>query len=562
MTGKLDQHMLSRYYLSLFLFVIIVSKTYSQTYENGAVSSAHRLATEAGVDILRRGGNAIDASVGVGFVLAVVYPQAGNIGGGGFMVMHLKDGRNTSIDYREKAPLLAGRNMFLDVNGNIIEGLSTIGSLAAGVPGSVAGMLYALEKYGTMDRSSILKYAIDIADTGFVVEERLAGTINSYRKDFDKFGGSKAVFGQGLTAGEIFVQKELAETLRKIADEGRDGFYKGRTAQLIVEEMKISNGIISHEDLESYEPKERNVMKGTYKGYEIISMGPPSSGGISLIYLLNILENFDLRTMGYASSGTVQLMTEAMRRVYADRSEFMGDVDFVNVPWDILTSKVYAERRMQDFTPGTASSSSEISPGDAYYRESDQTTHYSVADRSGNLVSTTTTLNDVFGNKVVVTGAGFLLNNEMDDFSSKPGTPNIYGLVGNEANAIEPGKRMLSSMTPTIIFKDNKPFLILGSPGGGRIITTVLQAFLNLAEHGMTLQEAIDLPRIHHQWLPDEIQFEKDFGSDLTRSGLKKMGYTTKDISDFGRVDAIMFDENGTMTAHTDKRGYGFSSGF
>lgn len=562
MTGKLNQYVLSRYYLGLFLFVILVTQSYSQTYENGAVSSAHRLATEAGVDILKRGGNAIDASVGVGFVLAVVYPQAGNIGGGGFMVMHLKDGNNTSIDYREKAPLLAGRNMFLDVNGNIIEGLSTIGSLAAGVPGSVAGMLYALEKYGTMDRSSILKYAIDIADTGFVVEERLAGTINSYRKDFDKFGGSKAVFGQGLNAGEIFVQKELAETLRKIADEGRDGFYKGRTAQLIVEEMKISNGIISHEDLESYEPKERNVMKGTYKGYEIISMGPPSSGGISLIYLLNILENFDLRTMGYASVESVQLMTEAMRRVYADRSEFMGDVDFVNVPWDILTSKVYAERRMQDFTPGTASSSSVISPGDAYYRESDQTTHYSVADRSGNLVSTTTTLNDVFGNKVVVTGAGFLLNNEMDDFSSKPGTPNIYGLVGNEANAIEPGKRMLSSMTPTIIFKDNKPFLILGSPGGGRIITTVLQAFLNIAEHGMTLQEAIDIPRIHHQWLPDEIQFEKDFGSDLTRSGLKKMGYTIKDISDFGRVDAIMFDENGTMTAHTDKRGYGFSSGF
>lgn len=562
MIGKLDQYILNRYYLSLLFFVTLVSQAYSQTYENGAVSSAHRLATEAGVDILRRGGNAIDASVGVGFVLAVVYPQAGNIGGGGFMVMHLKDGRNTSIDYREKAPLLAGRNMFLDVNGNIIDGLSTIGSLAAGVPGSVAGMLYALEKYGTMDRASVLKYAIDIADTGFVAEERLAGAINSYRKDFEKFGGSKAVFGQGLTAGEIFVQKDLAETLRKIADEGRDGFYKGRTAQLIVEEMKISNGIISHEDLESYEPKERNVMKGTYKGYEIISMGPPSSGGISLIYMLNILENFDLRTMGYASVESVQLMTEAMRRVYADRSEFMGDVDFVNVPWDILTSKVYAERRMQDFTPGTASSSAVISPGDAYYRESDQTTHYSVADKSGNLVSTTTTLNDVFGNKVVVTGAGFLLNNEMDDFSSKPGTPNIYGLVGNEANAIEPGKRMLSSMTPTIIFKNNKPYLILGSPGGGRIITTVLQTFLNIAEHGKTLQEAIDLPRFHHQWLPDEIQFEKDLGSDLTRSDLKKMGYTIKDISDFGRVDAIMFDENGTMTAHTDKRGYGFSSGF
>ncbi len=562
MIGKLKEYILKRFYLNVFLLIISFGQSYSQTYENGAVSSSHRLATEAGVDILKRGGNAIDASVGVGFVLAVVYPQAGNIGGGGFMVMHLKDGNNTSIDYREKAPLLAGRNMFLDANGNIIDGLSTLGSLAAGVPGSVAGMLYALEKYGTMDRASILKYAIDIADTGFVLEERLAAAINSYRKDFDKFFGSKAIFGQGLNAGELFIQKELAETLRRIAIEGRDGFYKGKTAQLIVDEMKISNGIISYEDLETYEPKERSVMKGSYKGYEIISMGPPSSGGISLIYLLNILENFDLSSMGYASVESVQLMTEAMRRVYADRSEFMGDVDFVNVPWDILTSKVYAERRMQDFTPGMASSSAVISPGDAYYRESDQTTHYSVADRSGNLVSTTTTLNDVFGNKVIVTGAGFLLNNEMDDFSSKPGTANMYGLVGNEANAIEPGKRMLSSMTPTIIFKNNKPFLIVGSPGGGRIITTVLQTFLNITEHGKTLQEAIDLPRFHHQWLPDEIQFEKDFGSDLTRSDLKKMGYTIKDISDFGRVDAIMLDENGNMTAHTDMRGYGFSSGF
>lgn len=562
MIGKLKQYILSRSFLSVFIFLVLFNPAFSQTYENGAVSSSHRLATEAGVDILKRGGNAIDASVGVGFVLAVVYPQAGNIGGGGFMVMHLKDGTNTSIDYREKAPLLAGRNMFLDVNGNIVDGLSTIGSLAAGVPGSVAGMLYALEKYGTMDRASILKYAIDIADTGFVIEERLAEAVKSYKRDFDKFVGSKAIFGQGLIAGELFIQKELAETLRRIADEGRDGFYKGRTAQLIVDEMKISNGIISYEDLESYEPKERSVMKGSYKGFEIISMGPPSSGGISLIYLLNILENFDLRSTGYASVESVQLMTEAMRRVYADRSEFMGDIDFVNVPWDILTSKVYAERRMQDFTPGMASSSAVINPGDAYYRESDQTTHYSVADRSGNLVSTTTTLNDVFGNKVIVTGAGFLLNNEMDDFSSKPGTANMYGLVGNEANAIEPGKRMLSSMTPTIIFRDNKPFLIVGSPGGGRIITTVLQTFLNITEHGKTLQEAIDLPRFHHQWLPDEIQFEDNFGSDLTRSELKQMGYTIKDISDFGRVDAIMLDENGTMTAHTDKRGYGFSSGF
>lgn len=562
MIGKLEHFTLKITSLSFFLLFIFVSSSFSQVYESGAVSSTHRLATEAGVDIMRRGGNAIDASVGVGFVLAVVYPQAGNIGGGGFMVIHLKDGNNTSIDYREKAPLLASRNMFLDANGEIVKGLSTVGCLAAGVPGSVAGMLYALEKYGTMDRASILKYAIDIADTGFVIEDRLENAVKGYRDDFNKFEGSSVLFGRNFIAGQRFVQRDLAETLRRIADEGRDGFYKGRTAQLIVDEMKVSNGIISYEDLETYEAKERNVINGTYKGYEIISMGPPSSGGISLVYLLNILENYDLRSMGYSSKESVQLMTEAMRRVYADRSEFMGDADFVNVPWDILTSKVYAERRMQDFTPGTASTSAAVKPGDAYYRESDQTTHYSVADKAGNLVSTTTTLNDVFGNRVVVNGAGFLLNNEMDDFSSKPGTPNMYGLVGNEANAIEPGKRMLSSMTPTIIFKDKKPFLLVGSPGGGRIITTVLQTFLNLTEHGKTLQEAIDLPRFHHQWLPDEIQMEKGFVDETTKAELLMMGYSIKEISDFGKVDAIMFDDNGRMTAHSDRRGYGFSSGF
>ncbi len=561
-TGKLSMSAFRSLLYPVLLVILLAGNVFAQGYRNGAVSSAHRLATEAGIEVLKNGGNAIDASVAAGFVLAVVYPQAGNIGGGGFMVIHLKDGTNTSIDYREKAPLLASRNMYLDVNGEIIGGLSTIGSLAAGVPGSVAGMLYALDKYGTMNRASVLKYAIDIADTGFFVEDRLADAVRNYSNDFERFEGSRILFGTGLKAGERFVQKDLAETLRRISSDGRDGFYKGRTAQLIVEEMKNSNGIISQEDLSLYEPKEREVVRGTYKGYEIVSMGPPSSGGISLIYLLNILENYDLRSMGYANRETVQLMTEAMRRVYADRSEFMGDLDYVNVPVDILTSKVYAERRMQDFNPGEATKSEAVKPGDAYYRESDQTTHYSVADSYGNLVSITTTLNDVFGNKVVVQGAGFLLNNEMDDFSSKPGTPNLYGLIGNEANAIEPGKRMLSSMTPTIIFRNSKPYLITGSPGGGRIITTVLQSFLNLAEHGTSLSEAVDLPRFHHQWLPDEIQMESGYSDEQTRKELSQMGYKIKNISDFGRVDAIFFDEDGTMSAHSDKRGYGYSLGY
>lgn len=551
-----------RLFLSFFLLVCGAGSSCSQPYSKGAVSSAHKLATEAGIDVLQSGGNAVDASVAVGFVLAVVYPQAGNIGGGGFMVIHSSNALNTTIDYREKAPSLSHRNMYLDSQGNVVSGLSTLGHLAAGVPGSVAGLLYALEKYGTMSRQQVMKYAIDIADTGFFVEERLAKSISSYNNDFEKFEGSNEIFGSGIYEGYRLIQKDLAKTLMRISESGKDGFYKGLTAELIVEEMKRGNGIITLNDLEEYEAKEREAVKGTYKEYEIISMGPPSSGGISLVYLLNILENYDLKTPGYGSSSGIQLMTEAMRRVYADRSEFMGDADYVNVPWDILTSKVYAERRMQDYTPDAASRSENVRPGDAYYRESDQTTHYSVADGFGNLVSTTTTLNDMFGNRVVVKGAGFLLNNEMDDFSSKPGVPNIFGLIGNEANAIEPGKRMLSSMTPTIILKNSKPYLVIGSPGGGRIITTVMQTFLNMAEFGMPLDQAADAPRFHHQWLPDEIQMESTFGDDKMRIELSNMGYILKNVSDFGRIDAIYFDESGAMIPHSDRRGYGFSLGY
>lgn len=531
-------------------------------YKNGMVSSAQSLATEAGVDILRRGGNAIDAAVGVGFALAVVYPQAGNIGGGGFMVIHTKDGLNSSIDYREKAPLLASRDMYLDASGNVVPDLSTLGNLAAGVPGSVAGLLYALEKYGTMSRAEVMEYAIDLADTGFYVNDAFAGNLNAYQTSFSHFPSTMKIFGGKFRAGEILIQKELANTLRRIRDEGKNGFYRGETADLIVADMKNSNGIISHEDLERYEPKERDVIKGTYRGYDIISMGPPSSGGISLIYLLNILENYNLSKYGYGSAKNIQLMTEAMRRVYADRSEFMGDADFVSVPADILTSKVYAQRRMSDYDENSASKSTNVDHGDAYYRESDQTTHYSVVDKNGNLVSVTTTLNDVFGNKVVVPGAGFFLNNEMDDFVSKPGVPNIYGLVGNEANSIQPEKRMLSSMTPTIVFKENKPFLVVGSPGGGRIITTVLQTIVNIIDHKMPLPEAIDAPRFHHQWYPDEIQVEDDFANESERNILKSMGYSLKKISDFGRVDAIMFLEDGSITGHSDRRGYGSALGY
>jgi len=419
-----------------------------------------------------------------------------------------------------------------------------------------------LEKYGTKKISEVINYAIDIADTGFYLDRQFAENLNAYHEQFIRFHGTKKIFGKYFKEGELLVQKDLANTLRRIRDYGTAGFYEGVTADLIVNEMNNTGGIISHEDLISYKPVERDVVKGTYRNYEIISMGPPSSGGISLIYLLNILENYDLSGYGYGSYENIQLMTEAMRRVYADRSEFMGDADFVNVPADILTSKVYAQRRMSDYTENKATPSSGVKPGDAYYRESDQTTHYSIADGKGNLVSVTTTINDMFGNKVVVDGAGFFLNNEMDDFVSKPGVPNIYGLVGNEANAIEPGKRMLSSMTPVIVFKNNKPFLIAGSPGGGRIITTVLQLIVNLVDYKMNLSSAVDSPRFHHQWLPDEIQFEKNFQIDYIRDKLIYSGYKIKELNNFGRLDAVIFNDNGSMSAYSDSRGSGLAIGF
>jgi gamma-glutamyltranspeptidase/glutathione hydrolase len=553
-----------KYLKVIVVYLILLNNSFSkvQQYKNGMASSSDELASQVGIEIMKRGGNAIDAAVAVGFTLAVVYPQAGNIGGGGFMVIHLKDGKNTSIDYREKAPLLARRDMYLDEQGEVVPNLSTIGNLAAGVPGSVAGMLYALEKFGTMNRKEVMDFAISIADTGFYINKSFANSLNQYQKEFSNFEGTKKIFQGNFKEADRLIQKDLANTLRKIRDEGTDGFYKGDIADLIINEINKTNGIISYEDLISYQPKEREVIKGTYRGYEIISMGPPSSGGISLIYLLNILENYNLTKYGYGHHKNIQLMTEAMKRVYADRSEFMGDADFVSVPVDILTSKVYAERRMSDYSEDSASKSKLINPGDAYYRESDQTTHYCVADNAGNLVSVTTTLNDVFGNKVVVDGAGFFLNNEMDDFVSKPGVPNLYGLVGSTFNAIEPGKRMLSSMTPSLLFKNNKPFLVVGSPGGGRIITTVLQTILNIVDYDMKLNEAIDAPRFHHQWYPDEIQVERNMLEEVKENSLKNMGYSIKEISDFGRVDAIMFLENGNMIGYSDRRGYGKAVGY
>jgi len=432
--------------------------------------------------------------------------------------------------------------MYLDYNGNVIPELSTTGHLASGIPGSVAGLLYALEKYGTKSREEILSYSIELAEKGFHINKELAHSINNHRSDFKSFSGSSKIFGKKFSANDLFIQTDLANTLKEISSKGRDGFYKGVAADMIVSEMSKGNGIISLQDLENYKPVERNVIKGTYRGYDIVTMGSPSSGGTCLIYLLNIL-------------------AEAMKRVYADRSEFMGDKDFYNMPVEQLISKSYAKSRFVNFKLGSLILSNDIKPGSPN-KESPQTTHLSVADSKGNMVSLTTTLNDIFGSKVVVDGAGFLLNNEMDDFSVKPGVPNIYGLIGNEANAIQPGKRMLSSMTPTIILKDKKPFLVIGSPGGGKIITAVLQSILNIIDFDMSVEDAVDAPRLHHQWLPDLLQLENSYTNNSEIKKLKDIGYSIKIVSDFARVEAIKYNSDGTLTGHSDRRGSGKALGF
>jgi gamma-glutamyltranspeptidase/glutathione hydrolase len=511
---------------------------------------------------MKKGGNAVDAAVAVGFALAVVYPQAGNIGGGGFMIIHFPDDRNIALDYREKAPSKAFKDMFLDADGNVIEDLSTTGPLAAAIPGSVAGLIYALEKYGTMQRKEVLSYAIDLAENGFKINSKFANLLNSNQSEFKGFQSSMKIFGKNFKGGDIIYQKELAETLKEIRDKGRDGFYKGKVADKIISEINNLGGIFSYSDLDNYNVIERKVLNGSYRGYDIVSMPPPSSGGICLINMLNILENYDLAEKGFGTPEYIHLVVEAMRRAYADRSEFMGDADFVKVPVDVLISKSYAKERIKDFNPEEASKSNEIKAGNVTTKEHTETTHYSVADKSGICVAVTTTLNDNFGNKEVVEGAGFFLNNEMDDFVTKPGSPNIYGLIGGDANSIAPDKRMLSSMTPTIILKDNKPFMILGSPGGGKIITTVLQTILNVIDFEMDLVNAVESPRFHHQWYPDEITVEKYLLNNKVKNKLFEMGYSLKEISDFGRIDGIMFLGDGTITGYSDNRGYGKALGF
>ena len=495
----------------------------------GVVASRSPLASGVGVDILKRGGNAVDAAVAVGFALAVTYPSAGNIGGGGFMVIRLADGTTVANDHRETAPAKAGRDMYLDDEGEVVDGLSTTSHLAVGVPGSVAGLLDVLERHGTLPRRAVVAPAIALAKEGFALPVDIAGQFQRQRKAFAPYPASVAKFakqdGSPFEAGDLFRQPQLAATLERIAEHGRDGFYKGLTASQIVAEMQRGGGLVDYPDLEGYRSVWRTPVRGTYRGYEILSMPPPSSGGLLLVQMLNMLEAYDMASLGHGSASVAHLMIEAERRAYADRATHLGDPDFYDVPAPMLADKRYAQQRFADFAPLKATDSAAVAAGEPWPAESIETTHVSVLDAAGNAVAYTTTLNLGYGSKIVVTDAGFLLNNEMDDFSAKPNTPNAFGLLGGEANAIEPGKRMLSSMTPTIVLHDEKPFLVTGSPGGSTIITTVLQVVLNVLDHGMDLGEAVAAPRFHHQWQPNRVVYEPEAFTLPTLKELEDKGH-------------------------------------
>jgi gamma-glutamyltranspeptidase/glutathione hydrolase len=532
----------------------------------GMVGSTDEHASRVGVDILKKGGNAVDAAVAVGFALAVTHPAAGNIGGGGLMLIRFADGRATAIDYREMAPARAHRDMFLDEKGNPVAERSLIGPLAAGVPGSVAGLAYAQKKYGKLKLAEILAPAIALAENGFDISHALASSLADDRKLLERFPETANIFvknGRPYEPGDRLIQKDLAATLKAIAAEGPDAFYRGRIADLIAAEMTRSGGLITKEDLAAYKPVEREALRGTYRGYGIVGMPPISSGGIALIQFLNILEGYPIGELGHNSSKTMHLVAEAARRVYADRSEWLGDPAFFKVPVAGLISKRYAERLRAGIGQDHATPSASIKPGTPAAFESDQTTHYSVVDADGTAVATTTTLNGYYGSGQVVAGAGFLLNNEMDDFSAKPGSPNMFGLIGGKANEIAPYKRMLSSMTPTIVTKDERAFLVAGSPGGSRIITTVLQVIMNVIDHQMDVQEAVDAARFHHQWLPDEIRIERrGFPTDVIRA-LEAMGHNVKLGGDMGDVHAILIDpKTGVRLGASDPRMDGRTIGY
>ncbi|MBO9732014.1 MAG: gamma-glutamyltransferase [Chitinophaga sp.] len=528
---------------------------------HGAVVSAHPLASRVGAIILQQGGNAVDAAIATQLALAVVYPGAGNIGGGGFLVGHLKNGRNIAIDFRETAPAKAHRDMYLDSLGQPITQLSLDGHLAAGIPGTVAG-LFASMKYAKLPFSKLIAPAIRLAEKGFVITAAEAAGLNETKADFERLNTTKTAFVKDVPwkAGDTLIQKELAHTLTLIRNKGIAGFYEGETANNIVTEMKRGHGIITLQDLKGYKAKEREAVAFNYKGYTIVTMPLPSSGGICLQQLMGMVENYPLSQWGFQSPQSIQLMVEAERRAYADRAQFLGDPDFVKVPVAKLTDKKYLAARMQDFTPGKAGSSEQTKAG--VFPESEETTHLSIIDEAGNAIAVTTTLNGHYGSRTVVGKSGFLLNNEMDDFSVKPGVPNMYGLVGTEANSIAPAKRMLSSMTPTLVLQGNEVLYSLGTPGGSTIITSVFQTLMNTLEFGLSPSEAINKPKFHHQWLPDVITVEPGF-PDSTIEAMQNMGYKVVKRGPIGRTEIIKrAPESRYLEAAADKRGDDGAAGY